>query len=119
MHIVEELGPLAAGAAAALARLEHLRAAERMLARDHTLWQDDPTEVADRLEQELLGRNVISGRWTFQIVEDYDDHYWSLFRQQEQQARDELAGGVRHLFEARLKQDERTAGALHHEATPD
>ena len=58
------------------------------------------------------------GRWTFQIVEDYDDTYWSLFRELEQAARDELAGGVRHLYEARLKQDERTAGARHHEASP-
>jgi len=74
--------------------------------------------IADRIEQELLGRNVLPGRWTFQIVEDYDDGYWSLFRELEQAARDELAGGVRHLYEARLKQDERTAGAPGHAAQP-
>jgi hypothetical protein len=38
------------------------------------------TELADRLERELVGRNVIADRWTFQIVEDYDDNYWSSFR---------------------------------------
>ncbi len=75
-------------------------------------------ELADRIESELLGRNVISGRWTFQIVEDYDDHYWSLFRELERDARDQLAEGRRHLFEARLKQDERTIGRRSHEATP-
>ncbi|HEY5786342.1 MAG TPA: hypothetical protein VIT65_16360 [Microlunatus sp.] len=75
-------------------------------------------EVADRLETELVGRNVLAGRWTFQIVEDYDDTYWSRFRALEKQARDELAGGRRHLYEARLKQDERTVGRAHHEATP-
>ena len=74
--------------------------------------------VADRIERELLGRNVLPGRWTFQIVEDYDDGYWSLFREVEQAARDELAGGVRHLYEARLKQDERTAGVPGHAAQP-
>jgi hypothetical protein len=74
--------------------------------------------IADRLEQELLGRNVISGRWTFQIVEDYDDNYWSLFRELERTARDALAGGRRHLFEARLKQSERTGGLPGHEAAP-
>ncbi len=74
--------------------------------------------IADRIEQELLGRNVLPGRWTFQIVEDYDDGYWSLFRELEQAARDELAGGVRHLYEARLKQDERTAGVPGHAAQP-
>jgi hypothetical protein len=75
-------------------------------------------ELADQLESELIGRNVLAGRWTFQIVEEYDDTYWSRFRELEKHARDELAGGRRHLYEARLKQDERTAGRSHHEATP-
>jgi len=75
-------------------------------------------DVADRIERDLVGRNVLPGRWTFQIVEEYDDGYWSLFRDVETSARDELAGGVRHLFEARLKQDERTAGAPGHAAHP-
>ena len=74
--------------------------------------------IADRIDHELLGRNVLPGRWTFQIVEDYDDGYWSLFRELEQAARDELAGGVRHLYEARLKQDERSAGLPGHAAQP-
>ena len=75
-------------------------------------------ELADRVDAELVGRNVIEGRWTFQIVEDYDDGYWSLFREIERAARDQLAGGRRHLFEARLKQSERTAGEPGHDATP-
>ncbi len=74
--------------------------------------------IATRIESELLGRNVVAGRWTFQVVEDYDDHYWSLFRELERSARDELADGVRHLYEARLKQSERTAGQPGHEAAP-
>ena len=28
---------------------------------------------ADRLQTELVGRNVLYGRWTFQIVEEFDD----------------------------------------------
>jgi hypothetical protein len=75
-------------------------------------------EIADRIDRELVGRNVLPGRWTFQIVEDYDDTYWSLFRELEQAARDELAGGVRHLYEARLKQDERSVGRAGHAAQP-
>ena len=75
-------------------------------------------DVAERLEHELVGRNVIAGRWTFQVVEEYDDEYWSLFRELERSARDELAGGVRHLYEARLKESERTVGEPGHEATP-
>jgi hypothetical protein len=75
-------------------------------------------EIADTLEHDLVGRNVVAGRWTFQIVEDYDDNYWSVFRGLEEAARKELVGGRRHLFEARMKQSERTAGEKGHEATP-
>jgi hypothetical protein len=74
--------------------------------------------LADALDRDLVGRNVLAGRWTFQIVEEYDDTYWSLFRRAEEQARNELAGGRRHLFEARLKEGERSAGEMGHEATP-
>jgi len=74
--------------------------------------------LADRIDAELVGRNVIADRWTFQVVEDYDDGYWSLFRELERTARDQLAGGRRHLFEARLKQAGRTAGRPGHEAAP-
>jgi hypothetical protein len=50
-------------------------------------------EIADRLESEVVGRNVLHGRWTFQIVEDFDHHYWSVFREHERQVRDELQRG--------------------------
>jgi hypothetical protein len=74
--------------------------------------------LADRIDTELVGRNVISQRWTVQIVEDYDDGYWSLFRRFEREAREELAGGRRHLAEARMKEDRRTHGRPGHEAGP-
>ena len=75
-------------------------------------------EIADRIDRELVGRNVLPGHWTFQIMEEYDDTYWSLFRELERTARDQLAGGVRHLYEARLKQSERSAGIEGHAAHP-
>ena len=74
--------------------------------------------IADRIDRELVGRNVLPGHWTFQIVEEYDDTYWSVFRELERTARDELAGGVRHLYEARLKESERSAGRKGHAAHP-
>jgi hypothetical protein len=74
--------------------------------------------VADRIEEELVGRNLIAGRWSFQIVEDYDDGYYALFRRIEQQARDDLAGGRRHLYEAEMKERRRTRGRPGHEARP-
>jgi hypothetical protein len=75
-------------------------------------------DLADALERDLVGRNVIADRWTFQIVEDFDAHYWSTFRDFDQRARDELSGGDRHVLEARMKQRERTAGHPRHEAGP-
>ena len=76
------------------------------------------TDLADRIERELVGRNILAGRWSFQVVEEYDDGYYATFRQLERAARDELASGRRHLYEARMKEDRRTHGAPGHEATP-
>jgi hypothetical protein len=76
-------------------------------------------EIADRIETELLGRNVIYGRWTFQIVEDYDDGYYATFKRLEADARDGLAEGRRHLYEAEMKEDRRTHGFPGHAATPE
>lgn len=73
---------------------------------------------ADRLETELVGRNILEGRWTYQVVEEYDDGYYALFRDLEATARDDLAGGQRHVFEARMKEERRTHGARHHEPHP-
>jgi hypothetical protein len=75
-------------------------------------------EVADEIARELVGRNVLEGRWTFQIVEEYDDGYYATFREQERKAREALVGGRRHLYEAEMKEDRRTHGRRHHEAQP-
>lgn len=74
--------------------------------------------VADRLEEEMVGRNVLFGRWTFQIVEEFDDNYWSLFRDHERHVREELQQGVRHVFEADMKERRRTHGKEGHERRP-
>ena len=74
--------------------------------------------VAERLETDLVGRNVVQGRWTFQVVEEFDDTYWSVFREHERQVRDELVGGARHLHEERMKEQRRTHGRKGHEAHP-
>jgi hypothetical protein len=75
-------------------------------------------EIADKIGLELVGRNVIAGRWTFQVVEEYDDGYYAEFRQLERLARDTLARGRRHLYEAELKEQRRSHGRPGHEARP-
>jgi hypothetical protein len=74
--------------------------------------------LADRLDREIVGRNVIGGRWTFQVMEEYDDTYWSAVRAAEREVREALVGGRRHLAEAELKERRRTPGHPDHTATP-
>jgi hypothetical protein len=75
-------------------------------------------EIADRIEAEVVGRNVIEGRWTFQIVEEYDDGYHAAVIAAERAAREELVEGRRHLYEAEMKEERRSHGRRHHEARP-
>ena len=74
--------------------------------------------VADTLDHELVGRNVLRGRWTFQIVEEYEDDYYATFRRLEAEALDRLADGKRHLAEAEEKEATRTRGHPSHTALP-
>ena len=74
-------------------------------------------EFAGRLEKELVGRNVLDGRWTFQIVEEFDDTYYEFFRGIERESR-ELTGGVRHLYEARMKEQRRSKDHPAHTQDP-
>ena len=75
-------------------------------------------EMAERLRTELVGRNTIEGRWTFQIVEEFDDGYWTDVRAGEKRVRDELLDGRRHVFESEMKEDRRTHGRQDHESRP-
>jgi hypothetical protein len=52
------------------------------------------------------------------VVEEYDDGYWGTFRELERAAREQLAGGRRHLYEASMKEDRRSHGRSGHEAKP-
>jgi hypothetical protein len=74
-------------------------------------------ELAEEIDAGLVGRNVLPGRWTYQVVEEYDDRYWSVFREYENRARQTLARGRRHLYEARMKNDEQ-AGKTYDQNRP-
>ncbi|CAL9277558.1 hypothetical protein SUDANB5_06087 [Streptomyces sp. SudanB5_2050] len=94
------------------ADLELDRAVELLRAAGHHEW-------AERVEREILGRNVIPGHWTFQIVEAYDRTYYEAFKELEREAVDRLAQGRDHLFEAEMKENRRTRGHPDHTARPD
>jgi hypothetical protein len=76
-------------------------------------------ELADRIDTELIGRNVLPGRWTFQIIEEYDDGYYRVFKEFERLTRERLVDGRRHLYEAEMKEDRRTHGKPGHAARPE
>ncbi|ROS31331.1 hypothetical protein [Cellulomonas sp. PhB150] len=75
-------------------------------------------DLADELRAEIVGRNVLDGRWTFQVVEEFDDGYYRAFGDAEAHVREALLAGRRHVFEAQLKESERTHGRPGHEARP-
>ena len=66
-------------------------------------------ELADEIEQVLVGRDVVPGFWTFQLVESYDEQYWQVFRAVDDLVRERLSGGRPHVFEAEMKQREQQA----------
>lgn len=76
------------------------------------------TDLARHISRELIGRNVLPGRWSFQVIEDYDDGYYRCFKEIERLVRTQLAGGQRHRYEMALKEDRRTAGHPAHTASP-
>ncbi len=68
------------------------------------------TDMADDLQTNLVGRNVLPDRWSFQIIEEYDDGYYAPFRAAEMAARYDLVEGKQHIFEAEMKEQERRDG---------
>jgi len=67
--------------------------------------------LADEVDEVLVGRDVIPGQWTYQIVEAYDAGYWEVFRAVAAKVRRQLAAGQPHLFEAGMKVAEQKDGA--------
>jgi hypothetical protein len=76
-------------------------------------------ELAERIRVDLVGRNVIEGRWTFQIVEEYDATYWEAARSTRKAVESKLVAGREHVFESEMKERRRTHGRRHHEQRPD
>lgn len=73
---------------------------------------------ADLVASEVVGRNVLPGRWTFQVVEEFEDTYWEPVREVERRVRQQLVAGRRHVFESEMKESRRTRGRPDHQARP-
>jgi hypothetical protein len=75
-------------------------------------------EEADSLRKNIIGLNILAGRWTFQIVEEFDDGYYAAVKQAEESVRNDLVQGRRHIYESEMKEANRTKGLPDHEARP-
>ncbi|MCC5948623.1 MAG: hypothetical protein JJT89_09230 [Nitriliruptoraceae bacterium] len=67
-------------------------------------------ELAQELRRRWLGRNVVPGMWTFQVVEAFEDTYHEVAIDLNRRVRDELVGGRRHVQEAEHKRERRQDG---------
>lgn len=76
-------------------------------------------ELAEMVRSEIIGRNVLPGRWTFQVVEEFGETYYEPFRRAEEQIREALLEGRRHVYESELKDRRRTVGRPGHERRPE
>ncbi|MEO9323533.1 hypothetical protein ABFT23_08595 [Nocardioides sp. C4-1] len=109
---VEALGKLSA----ALDHVEdargHLYAFHRLMGSAESTFEEATALIrdaghdglADRLDADVLGANPLPGMWSFQMVEAFDDGYYATVTGVERQARDDIVGGRRHVFEAEMKQ---------------
>jgi hypothetical protein len=75
-------------------------------------------ELAALIDTEIVGRNVLDGRWTFQVVDEFDDCYYDAVRAVERTVCDQCVAGRHHVFEAELKEQRRTHGHPHHARDP-
>lgn len=67
-------------------------------------------ELADDIDLALVGRDVIDGRWTFELVEAYDAGYVTVFRAAEARARQLCGDSPPHIYEAEMKAREQSDG---------
>jgi hypothetical protein len=75
-------------------------------------------DYAKVFEEDIVGRNVLDGRWTFQVVEEFDDLYYSHVVAAVRGVEREHQGGERHVYESRMKDKRRTVGKPGHERRP-
>ncbi len=77
----------------------------RCSATRQTSW---PKPVIPPKRSEVVGRNALDGRWSYQIVEEFEDLYWLPVRERERLVTERLLDGRRHVHEAEMKQERHT-----------
>src|ERR1700716_3936410 len=89
----------------------HLYAFHQLIGRADFLFEESASRLAEVghreeaavLWRDLVGRGVLEGRWTFEIVERFDDDYYDTARSDVTRLVDGLVGGRRHAHEAVMR----------------
>ena len=95
----------------------HLYAFHQLIGRADFLFEESSLlladcghrQEADSLWQNVVGRDVLEGRWTFEIVERFDDDYYEAVRSEVLRIEHRLVAGHRHAHEEVLRQRRRLA----------
>jgi hypothetical protein len=65
-------------------------------------------ELADEIDEVLVGRDVVPGLWTYQLVEAYDRTYYDVWKAAVDKAERVAGNGVPHLAESGMKTEEQS-----------
>jgi hypothetical protein len=97
----------------------HLYAFHQLIGRADVLFEESAVRLAEAghrneaapLWRSLVGRDVLEGRWTFEIVERFDDDYYDLAHSEVARLEHACVGGRRHAHEEELRMRRRTQRA--------
>jgi hypothetical protein len=97
----------------------HLYAFHQLIGRADFLFEESAIRLTDAghraeaapLWRGLVGRDVLEGRWTFEIVERFDDDYYDAARSEVARLEQALVGGRRHAHEEELRKGRRAQRA--------
>jgi hypothetical protein len=81
------------------------RAMDRFAAAEALLDKADHGELSETIHQEILPAGVIDDRWSYELVEAFEQGFLMTVRRFEQRARKTLADGVSHVAERRQQRE--------------
>jgi hypothetical protein len=99
----------------------HLYAFHQLIGRADFLFEQSALALAASgrhaeaasLWRNLVGRDVLEGRWTFQVVEGFDDDYYDAARAEVTKLESGLVSGHRHAHEEQLREQRRRQRAAY------
>lgn len=94
----------------------HLYAFHQLIGRADALFEESARRLAAEghgvdaasLWRNVVGRDVLDGRWTYQIVEGFDDDYYSVARSEVTRLEQSLVDNRRHAHEQAMRERRRT-----------